>query len=207
MIDSKPLLIGLTGGIGSGKSTVAKIFQILNIPIYYADDRAKWLMANYECLKNKIKSTFGEEAYKMDGSLNREYLAAEVFGDDEKVKTLNLLVHPAVREDFETWINSQSARYVLKEAALIFETGSDKDLDKIINVSSPLKIRISRILMRDAHRDVKQVNDIIDKQLPDEEKNLKSDFVIKNTDNKLLIPQVLQIHQKLLLEAKARSPK
>lgn len=203
MIDSKPILVGLTGGIGSGKSTVAKIFHILNVPIYYADDRAKWLMAEDESLKDKIKSAFGEDSYKKDGSLNREYLASEVFGDDQKVKTLNHFVHPAVREDFETWVKIQSAPYVLKEAALIFETGGDKDLDKVINVSSPLKVRISRILMRDAHRDEKQVNDIIDKQLPDEEKNLKSDFVIKNTDNKFLIPQVLQIHQKLLLEASA----
>ncbi|ERM82519.1 hypothetical protein P872_05705 [Rhodonellum psychrophilum GCM71 = DSM 17998] len=201
MIDRKPLLVGLTGGIGSGKSTVAKVFQILNIPIYFADDRAKWLMAKDEGLKHKIKSEFGEAVYNEDGSLNRKHLAAEVFADDQKIKALNNLVHPAVREDFSIWASSQSAPYVLKEAALIFETGGDKDLDKVINVSSPLKVRVSRILMRDAHRDENQVNDIIDMQLPDEEKNSKSDFVIKNTDNKLLIPQVLQIHQKLLLEA------
>jgi len=205
MIDSSPLLVGLTGGIGSGKSTVAKIFQLLNVPIYYADDRAKWLMAKDERLKKKIITTFGDKAYQPDGSLNREYLAAEVFGDDQKVKTLNQLVHPAVREDFEIWVNTQTAPYVLKEAALIFETGADNEMDQVINVSSPLKIRIHRVLMRDPHRNEKQVNDIIDKQAPDDEKNSKSDFVIKNTDNKLLIPQVLQIHKKLLLEATVRS--
>jgi len=201
MIDSKPLLVGLTGGIGSGKSTVAKIFQTLNIPIYYADNRAKFLMSHNESLKIKIKIAFGDESYFTDGSLNREYLSEQVFGDDKRLNILNQLVHPAVREDFETWLRSQTSPYVLKEAALIFESGVEKDLDKVINVSSPLKIRISRVLMRDQHRNEKQLNDIIDKQLPDEEKNSKSDFVIKNTDNKLLIPQVLQIHQKLLLEA------
>ena len=124
-----------------------------------------------------------------------ETLPVEV---EEKVKTINGLVHPAVRADFETWAYAQKSPYVLKEAALLFETGSYKDLDKVINVSSPIRIRISRVLMRDPHRNEKQVNDIIDKQLPDEEKNKLADFVIKNTDNKLLIPQVLEIHKQLM---------
>jgi dephospho-CoA kinase len=198
MTRSRPLLIGLTGGIGSGKSTVAKIFSILDIPIYYADDRAKWLMAFDEELKKQILTHFGPDSYSEDGSLNRGYLSGTVFSDEEKVKIINSLVHPAVKKDFEKWVDQQNSPYALKEAALLFETGSYKDLDKTINVSAPLKIRITWVLLRDSHRNEKQVNDIIDKQMPDEDKNQRADFVIKNSDNKLLIPQVLQIHQELL---------
>lgn len=195
---SNPKLVGLTGGIGSGKSTVAKIFEILHIPVYYADDRAKWLMNFDEGLKAKILESFGPESYDSEGKLNRSYLASTVFSEPDKVKKINRLVHPVVGKDFETWASQQRAPYVLKEAALIFETGGEKNLDTIINVSSPLKIRISRVLMRDSHRSLDQVNHIIDQQMPDEEKNEKADFVIKNTDTKMLIPQVLEIHQKLL---------
>jgi dephospho-CoA kinase len=198
MTSPKPKLVGITGGIGSGKSTVAKIFSILGIPVYYADDRAKWLMANDRELKNKISAAFGLESYLEDGSINRAFLASQVFSDEEKVKTINALVHPAVKMDFETWVNQQKTPYILKEAALLFETGSYRDLDKTINVSAPLKIRITRILLRDTHRTMEQIHDIIDKQLPDEEKNSLADMVIKNADNKLLIPQVLKIHQELI---------
>jgi dephospho-CoA kinase len=197
MISHKPKLVGITGGIGSGKSTVAKFFSILGIPVYYADDRAKWLMANDQELKNKIRAAFGQESYLEDGSLNRTFLASQVFSDEEKVKSINALVHPAVKMDFETWVNQQKSPYILKEAALLFETGSFRDLDKTINVSAPLKIRITRIMLRDPHRTLAQIHDIIDKQLPDEEKNNLSDYVVKNSDNKLLIPQVLKIHQEL----------
>lgn len=194
---TKPRLVGLTGGIGSGKSTVAKIFSILGIPVYYADDRAKWLMVFDAELKKQILTHFGPESYSEDGSLNRSYLAGTVFSDESKVKIINSLVHPAVKKDFEKWAAQQNAPYVLKEAALLFETGSYKDLDKTINVSAPLKIRVTRVMMRDLHRTEKQINDIIDKQMPDEEKNHLADYIIKNNENKLLIPQVLAIHQEL----------
>ncbi|WP_304516881.1 dephospho-CoA kinase [Cecembia rubra] len=202
MSKQRPYLVGITGGIGSGKSTVAKIFSILGIPVYFADDRAKWLMSHNPELKKAIEENFGAESYSSSGELNRSYLAAHVFADEEKVKIINGLVHPAVKNDFESWAAAQNSPYVLKEAALLFETGSYTDLDKVINVSSPLKIRINRIMLRDPQRDEKQVNDIINKQLPDEEKNSKADYVIKNSDNKLLIPQVLAIHQELLQLAK-----
>lgn len=198
MINPKPKLIGLTGGIGSGKSTVARIFEILGVPVYYADDRAKWLMNHDLELKKQIQSTFGTESYHENGSLNREYLAKTVFSDTEKVRQINDLVHPAVGKDFENWVISQKNPYVLKEAALIFESGSNKNMDAIINVSSPLKIRMARILMRDSHRNEEQINHIINQQLPDEQKNELADFVIKNTENKLLLPQVLEIHQKII---------
>ena len=193
-----PLLVGITGGIGSGKSTVAKIFSILGIPIYFADDRAKWLMGNDEPLKIQLVQAFGTQSYDSEGELDRSYLAKTVFSDPEKVKIINSLVHPAVGKDFANWASTQISPYVLKEAALIFEGGTNKALDYVINVSSPLKIRIARTLMRDPHRSEEQVNQIINQQLPDEQKNELADFVIKNTDNKLLIPQVLKIHQQLI---------
>ncbi|WP_339868054.1 dephospho-CoA kinase [uncultured Algoriphagus sp.] len=193
-----PLLVGITGGIGSGKSTVAKIFSILQIPIYSADDRAKWLMSNDSDLKNQLTEAFGAESYNSEGELDRAYLAHTVFSNPEKVKLINSLVHPAVAKDFKEWASQQSTAYVVKEAALIYETGGDKALDYVINVSSPLKVRISRTLMRDSHRSEEQVNQIVNQQLPDEQKNELADFVIKNTDNKMLIPQVLKIHQQLI---------
>ncbi len=198
MSKQSPLLIGITGGIGSGKSTVAKIFSLLGIPIYYADDRAKWLMGNDKFLKSQLIEAFGVESFDSKGKLDRAFLAKTVFSDPEKVKKINSLVHPAVRRDFSGWASHQNTPYVLKEAALIFETGNNKELDFVINVSSPLKVRIARTLMRDSFRSEEQVNQIINQQLPDEQKNELADFVIKNTDNKLLIPQVLKIHQKLI---------
>jgi dephospho-CoA kinase len=197
MSNKRPLLVGITGGIGSGKSTVCKLFSLLGIPVYTADDRAKWLMANETELRNQISSTFGAAAYSSTGELNRSFLAESVFPNPEKIAELNALVHPAVRKDFEHWIAQQTAPYLIKEAALLFETGAAKELDYVINVSSPLRIRMARVLLRDPHRSEDQVNQIINQQLPDEEKNELADFCIKNTDNKLLIPQVLEVHAKL----------
>ncbi|KEO72855.1 dephospho-CoA kinase [Anditalea andensis] len=197
MKTDRPQLIGLTGGIGSGKTTVTKIFAILGIPIYYADERAKWLMAHDYNLVKAITANFGNESYFEDGTLNRIFLGNNVFNDKKKTELINALVHPAVKTDFEAWANRQQSPYIIKEAALLFETGSYRHLDKIINVSSPLKIRIARILFRDMHRSEAQINDIIDKQWSDEEKNKLSDYIIKNVENKLLIPQVLDIHSKL----------
>ncbi len=197
MNNPKPFLVGVTGGIGSGKSTVCRLFSILGIPVYSADDRAKWLMANDSNLKKAISAEFGAKSFLEDGSLNRAFLAEEVFSDPEKVKKINSLVHPAVGEDFKNWANYQTAAYLIKEAALLFESGSAKELDFVINVSSPLKIRVARVLIRDPHRSEDQVNHIIDQQMPDEQKNELADFVIKNNDSKLIIPQVLEIHQKL----------
>lgn len=197
MSNSRPLLVGITGGIGSGKSTVCKLFSLLGAPIYSADDRAKWLMSHDPALKEKILSEFGSESYYATGELNRGYLAETVFSNPEKVASLNALVHPAVGKDFKQWVSQQTAPYLLKEAALLFETGAAKELDCVINVSSPLRVRMARVLLRDPQRTEEQVNQIIDQQLPDEEKNMRADFSIKNTDNKLLIPQVLEVHAQL----------
>lgn len=189
--------VGITGGIGSGKSTVCQLFKLLGIPVYSADDRAKALMAVDPTLKSQILEEFGEDSYLPNGGVNRAYLAQKVFSDPEKVKKINSFVHPAVAKDFKKWAEIQSAPYLIKEAALLFETGAAEELDRVINVSSPLKIRMARVLARDPHRKEDQVNQIINQQLPDEQKNERADFVIKNTDNKLLIPQVLEIHKKL----------
>lgn len=192
-----PLRVGVTGGIGSGKSTVCTLFSLLGIPIYTADDRAKWLMSKNSELCLQITETFGNSAYTTTGELNRAFLAETVFSNPANLAKLNSLVHPAVQKDFADWASQQSAPYLIKEAALLFETGASKELDFTINVSSPLKIRMARILLRDPHRTEEQINQIINQQLPDEEKNKLASFVIKNTDNKLLLPQVLEIDKKL----------
>lgn len=198
MNNSRPIWVGITGGIGSGKSIVCQFFKILGIPVYSADDRAKWLMSNDPHVKSELVNEFGKETYLKDGTLDRAFLAQKVFSDSEKVKKINSIVHPAVGKDFKFWAQKQHAPYLLKEAALLFETGTNEELDKVINVSSPLKIRMARVLMRDTHRNEDQVNQIINQQLPDEKKNELADFVIKNSENKLLIPQILEIHKKLL---------
>ncbi len=201
MSNSHALLVGITGGIGSGKSTVCKLFSLLGVPIYTADERAKWLMNHDSQVKEKILASFGPESYTPNGELNRGYLAGTVFSNPEKIATLNALVHPAVAKDFAEWVSQQTAPYLLKEAALLFETGAAKELDYVINVSSPLRVRMARVLLRDPQRTEEQVNQIIDQQLPDEEKNKLADFSIKNTDNKLLLPQVIALHEQLLRKA------
>ncbi len=195
---TKPVLIGLTGGIGSGKTTVSKVFKSLGVPVYYADDRAKWLMANDEQLKGEIQEAFGAESYDDEGNLNRGYLAERVFPDQKQLSQLNALVHPAVGRDFAAWVNEHRAQpYLLKEAALIFEAGSYKSLDKVIVVTSPKEERIKRVLLRDMQRSREQVLAIIDKQLSENERKRRADYLIDNSGKVLVIPQVMGLDQKL----------
>lgn len=194
----KPLKVGITGGIGAGKSLVCRIFMVLGVPVYDADARAKQLMVQDPELVRQIKGHFGQEAYQEEGSLNRGYLASEVFADAEKLALLNSLVHPRVGLDFDKWLASQSdAPYVLKEAALIFETGSFKSLDAVITVSAPEELRLRRTIIRDEHRSRHQVEEIIAQQLPEAERLQRADFKIVNDDKTLVIPQVLRLHKKL----------
>lgn len=193
-----PALVGITGGIGAGKSIISKLFTVLGIPVYNADDRAKWLMVNDSDLGKKISETFGDKSFTKVGQLNRSYLAKAVFSDTEKTKLINSMVHPVVNNDFKQWAEAQTSSYVLKEAALLFETGSYQKLNKTILVSAPLEIRISRILERDPQRGLDQIHEIIARQLPEKEKKQLADFVIDNQGSKLVIPQVLKIDTLLL---------
>lgn len=197
--DNRPLLkVGITGGIGSGKTTVCKVFETLGIPVYYADGKAKQLMVSDPRLVAGIKALFGPGSYLRDGALNRPFIAGLVFNNDEKLKQLNALVHPAVAEDAGRWHHAQeNVPYTLKEAALLFESGSYKQLDKLITVSAPEELRIQRVMERD-HVSAEEVRARMNKQMPEEEKVKRSDFVIYNDGEHSLIRQVLDIHRALL---------
>lgn len=197
----KPLQVGITGGIGAGKTIVTKIFSLLGIPIYDADSNAKWLMVNDKPLIEKIINHFGNEAYLSDGSLNKKYLSEKAFGAKNNIADLNAIVHPAVKNHYQNWVDSNShAPYVLKEAAILFESSSHKQLDKVIMVSASKELRIQRTLARDQHRSKNDILAIIEKQMPEEDKIKLADFVIYNNDTQLIIPQVVEIDK--LLRAK-----
>lgn len=194
------LKIGLTGGIGSGKSIVAKVFEALGIPVYYADDAAKRLMNEDVVLKHKIQQQFGTDVYA-EGKLNRKNLADIVFNDPEKLSQLNALVHPATLTDAEKWMKAQTTAYCIKEAALIFESGAHEYLDYVIGVTAPVALRIQRIMQRDGitREDVLLR---MDKQLDESEKMQLCNFVIKNDEQSLILPQVLALHDQILLFSK-----
>lgn len=198
MSTSKMKKIGITGGIGAGKSLVAKIFELFNIPCYAADARAKWLQTHDNQLKTQIIQHFSDKAYLPSGELNREFLSQEVFKDDDKLKLLNSLVHPAVGKDFEEWCNKHLDKpYVLKEAALLYETGSYKQLDATINVHADESLRINRTLARDPQRTEESVKSIINKQFSDEKRNGLADYIIYNDETQSVILQVVALHEKL----------
>ncbi len=191
------LRVGITGGIGSGKTTVCHIFEVLGVPVYYADDRAKHLMQHNDSLVSALKEAFGEEIYK-EGILDRPLLASKVFNDKDRLAKLNSLVHPAVAHDALKWQQANlHAPYTLKEAALLFEAGSYKALDKTIVVTAPLEIRVKRVMARDNATE-EQVLARIANQWPEEEKVKLADFVITNDGMAALIPQVLHVHRQLL---------
>jgi dephospho-CoA kinase len=190
------LKIGITGGIGSGKSTVAKVFEVLGIPVYYADAAAKRLMNENEEMKQKIKLQFGDEVYK-NGKLDKKYLANIVFASPEKLALLNAFVHPATLKDAEKWMQNQTTAYTLKEAALIFESGAQQNLDYVIGVTAPAPLRILRTMQRDGITR-EEVIARMDKQMDETIKMKLCDFIIKNDEQELLIPQVLALHEKLL---------
>ena len=190
------LKIGLTGGIGSGKTTVAKIFELLGVPVYYSDEASKRLYHSNKELMTGLKKHFGDDIYTNE-QLNRSKLAAIVFNDPEKLKLLNSLVHPLTIQDAEEWMQKQKLPYIIKEAALLFEAGSAKGLDFIVGVSAPEELRIKRVIDRD---DIKKeaVLSRIDRQMDDKTKMSLCDFVIKNDEEQLVIPQVLALHERFL---------
>lgn len=191
------LKVGITGGIGSGKTTVCKIFEQLGIPIYYADDRAKKLMVEDPQLVKEIKVLLGEEAYTREGQLDRAFIANIVFNNPDKLAQLNALVHPAVARDGATWQKTQTeVPYTLKEAALLYEAGSYQSLDRMICVVAPEEMRIQRVMERD-QVDRAAVIARINKQWPQAQKARLSDFLIYNDGTQSLIRQVVRIHQRL----------
>lgn len=194
------LKLGLTGGIGSGKTTVAKVFELLGAPVYYADDEAKRIMNEDKQLRVSIQKHFGDAAYKND-ELDRAYLASKVFHDPLQLEKLNSLVHPATIRDAAEWMNRQHTAYVIKEAALIFESGAAEHLDYVIGVYAPLPLRIKRTMERnDLNQDevVKRMKNQIDEHI----KMKLCDFVIYNDEQQLVIPQVIELHEKFLKLAK-----
>jgi len=189
-------IIGLTGGIGSGKSTVLELFKILGVKTYSADESAKKLVNTDPYLINLIKSSFGENIYDK-GQLNSKKLSKIVFEDTEKLKLLNSIIHPVVAKDFKLFLNSNNEDYIVKEAAIIFETKSENNYDKIIFIQSPLEIRIERVINRDnisREEVIKRINNQLDENLIID----KCDYVIRNENKEDLEDKVLSIHLDLI---------
>ena len=189
------LKIGLTGGIGSGKTTVAQVFELLGVPVYYADAASRRLYHSDPELKQQIKANFGDDMYE-GNQLNRAKMAAVVFNDPEKLELLNQLVHPPTIRDAEKWMKEQTAPYVIKEAALLFESGSAAGLDYIIGVQAPVHLRIKRVMDRDGVSR-EEVQRRMNRQIDDTIKMKLCDFVIRNNEQELVIPQVLALHERL----------
>lgn len=193
------LKIGITGNIGSGKTTVSRIFEVLGIPVFYADAAAKDVMVKDEMLISAIKDAFGNDSYLADGSLNRKHIANIVFNDEKELAVLNSIVHPAVFRAFDTWVKQcKNVPYVLKEAALLFESDSYKMCDKSIMVTAPLQMRIQRVAARDGLSEAEIMNRE-SKQFSEDKKVKLADYVIKNDNTELVIPQVLKLHHEFIV--------
>ncbi len=189
------IIVGLTGGIGSGKTIVCKVFEKLNIPIYSADIEAKKLMnSNFE-IKSKLISEFGKNVYR-NNSLNKKFLANIIFNNKKKLHFVNSVVHPIVKKHIKNWVSMQTSNYVIIENAILFESGFDKIANKIITVTAPEELKIQRVIKRDDST-YEEVKSRINNQMPDEYKIKKSDFVIKNDNEQLILPQILKIHKEI----------
>ncbi len=192
----KTIKVGLTGGIGTGKSTVARIFETIGIPVYYADAAAKRLMQTDRRVKEELSRLFGSNVYAANGELKRAWLADKVFNNDSMLAELNAVIHPAVRRDAEIWFNSQSGAYAIEEAAILIESGAYQAVDVIIVVTAPRELCISRVMQRDnVNKD--KVLQRMDNQLSMEERLSYADYRIVNDGNQFLIPQVLHIDNQL----------
>ena len=191
------LKLGLTGGIGTGKTTVAKIFETLNVPVYYSDYWAKYLTNNNSEIIIKLKNEFGKNIYLDNGELNKVKLSELIFGNKSVLLKVNEIIHPVVRSHFDNWVKNkkkQGSKYIIKEAAILFESGANKQVDKVIIVASQKDIRIKRLLKRD-RTSIAEIEKRMNSQMPEEEKISLSDYVIFNNENELLIPQVLELHK------------
>jgi len=190
------LKIGITGGIGSGKSTVCKVFKLLGVPVFEADTVAKQLMDSNDQIKNGLVNLFGESVYTKNGSVDRKKLASIIFNDDIQLQKVNELVHPVVRSKFLNWAENQTVSYVVHEAAILFESGFYKMMDFTILVSAPEEERISRVIKRDGSLP-QQVKERIQKQWSDEEKIKLASLVINNSEDELILPQIIKIDKQL----------
>jgi len=188
--------IGLTGGIGVGKTYVSEVFKSLGVPVFNADIEAKKLMITSKKLMDLVKSEFGEDIY-VNENLNKEKLASIVFSDKSKLKKLNSLVHPIVKAEFEQWYTKQTSPYVIKETAILFESNSHLGLDVVICVSAPLELRVVRVMKRDNSTE-KEIKNRIENQFSQEEKENLSDYIIINDNKDMLLPQIIKIHKELL---------
>jgi len=197
-LNTKSKIIGLTGGIGSGKSTIAQFFMELGVPVYIADSEAKKIMDYPETIQ-EVQAIFDENVISEDGKLNRKKIASIVFNAPEKLQHLNAVIHPKVNQDFKIWLEQhKEAPYVIKEVAIIFEIGAEKQFDKIILVTAPEKTRIQRVAKRD-NTSEDEVLERIKNQLSDAEKIEKSDFIIDNIDVNMSKNKVKKLHQLLIL--------
>ncbi len=189
------LTIGITGNIGSGKTTVSKIFEVLGVPVFYADEAAKAVMVNDSQLVRELKTEFGDASYFEDGRLNRKHIASIVFNNDVALARLNAIVHPATFRAFDAWTAGiNDAPYIIKEAALLFESDSYKWCDQTIMVQAPLEMRIKRVMQRDG-LSREEIEKREAHQFTEEKKIQLADHVIKNDDTELIIPQVLKLHR------------
>ncbi len=188
--------IGLTGGIGSGKTTVARIFSMLNVPVYNSDDAGRKITNINPSVKSAIKEEFGADMFDNQDNLNREKLSAIVFNDSSALSKLNAIIHPAVAHDFKMWCANQSSPFVIKETAILFEHGLDKQLDGVIVVEAPDDLRIKRVMHRNGITE-DAVRQRIQQQLPQDELISRADWVIHNNEEQLLIPQVLEIYSRI----------
>ena len=196
----KPKLIGITGGIGAGKSTVSTICKHLGFKVYNSDQRAKEIVSEDSIIKKKLISFFGNNIYK-NGVLNRKFLSDKIFNDKSSLQQINSIIHPAVKKDFNCWVtNNSNEKILFKESALLFESGAYKELDKIILIVSDKNLRVSRVLNRDQKRSKKEIESIIDKQIQEAEAIKYADIVIDNNHKKMLLPSVIRELEKLMVE-------
>lgn len=196
----KPKLIGITGGIGAGKSTVSTICKHLGFKVYNSDQRAKEIVSEHSIIKKKLISFFGNNIYK-NGVLDRKFLSDKIFNDKGSLQQINSIIHPAVKKDFNSWvINNSNEKILFKESALLFESGAYKELDKIILIVSDKNLRVSRVLNRDQKRSKKEIESIIDKQIDEVDAIKYADIVIDNNHKKMLLPSVIQEIEKLIVE-------
>ncbi len=194
----KPIIkIGITGGIGSGKTTVCAIFKTLNVPVYNADVEARLLTNNHPEIVRRVRELFGDDIYK-HGLLERKKVASLVFSNKDLLHQLNAIIHPIVAAHFKAWLSQQeNYPYIIKEAAILFESGGNKQVDKVITVTAPQHIRIKRVMLRDKLSE-KEVLNRINNQMPEEEKVKQSDYIIQCNDIDLVIPQVIRLHEELM---------